>query len=778
MLFLVMFTAAATLSRAQVTPTPPDATEAPATATPSAPAPTVPGPRVTPQTPPPGPGDNVGIIDFQNAPLQALLDLYSRFTNRSVILAPGVNAIVTFRSQVELTRDEALQAMDSVLAVNGLSLLPMGEKFLKVVQIASAKQEGVQIGVNDATKFPASDTFMAQVVKIGYADLAETKAAIQPLLHPYGHVEVMSQSSSLLIIDTANNVNQILELLKHVDQPYELRMERKVYQLRHAKAADAVKRIQDIVTGAQLLKPKAGAGAPTPGTPAPAPTAGPGSVVETKLILTPDERTNKIFVFSRSKDFTLLDSIITELDVKVEPEVTTRLIALDYADANEVVAAISSLIGGGGVGGSTSGTGNSRSGSSSRQKKSSSMSGSSTSPTTVSAPRSVTGESGAADSAFLTFAEGLRMSPDPRTNSILLLGSNEDLDRLVKLIKSLDSSVPQVLIEVIIGEVRLSNATDLGVDIINRVINTGPANLFGGTAVIPPSATGGSALLPQNLGAAAIGSTPSGAALSAALTYFATFRGLKLDVLVHALAATSRFKVLSTPVIQTLHNQEGSIIVGSSVPVATSTLSDVVSNGSSSTNQITSGLRANVEYKDVALELNVTPRINPDGYVTLEINQKVNDLGEDKNVGGIVVPTIIKREARSTVTVKDQNTIVLGGLITSSKTTSDSKVPFLGDIPLLGWLFRYRKDAVERQELIMFIRPVVLRTDMDTLAETKRRTQMLESVKDLGVDKRFPVAVTNTPPTVTAPPKPEPHDPPADLQPRRGTTPSKLKIGK
>ncbi len=715
--------------------------------------------------------DSVGIVDFEGAPVRLVLDYYARLTKRSIIAAPNLTAVINFRSQTELSHEEAIQALDSVLAINGISVIPMGEKFLKVVQITGARQEGVRVGVGEGTTLPASDQFVARVLPIRYAELGEVVTALQTLLHAYGQIVQLPQSNSLLVIDTGNNVNQMLELLKHVDQPYELRMEKKIYQLHYAKAVDIVQRIQSILQAAQQLKPKAGGGATAPATPAapPPPAADGTSSVETKLILTPDERTNKIFVLSRGKDFTFLDEIITALDVRVDPDIITRIVELNYATADEAATLINAVITGGSV---SSGAGSSRR--STRSNSSRSTSGSALASTSPLSPtiRTSIASGGSLDAAgFLQYPEGVRVLPDPRTNTLLLMGTKDDMERLVTLVKSIDSNVPQVLIEVIIGEVTLNNETDTGVDIVNRVIKAGAASLYGGTQTGDPKGP-----LPLNIGATPIGFTPQGAALSSALTYWATFRNLKLDAVVNLLASTGRMKVLSTPVIQTLHNQEGSIIVGSSVPVATSTLSSLVGNGGTSTNQLTSGLTANIEYKDVAIELSVTPRVNPDGFVTLDVKQKVNDLGANNNIGGITVPTINKREAQSVVMVKDQSTVILGGLIKDSKGVTETKVPFLGDIPLLGWLFKSHQNVTTRDELIVFIRPVVLRNEAQTTAETQRRLQMLDAVKELGIDKKInPTATTNAPPS--SPSKKQP--PPLPVEPTdtgHGLKPSNVTI--
>jgi len=145
----------------------------------------------------------------------------------------------------------------------------------------------------------------------------------------------------------------------------------------------------------------------------------------------------------------------------------------------------------------------------------------------------------------------------------------------------------------------------------------------------------------------------------------------------------------------------------------------------------TAGVTSSIQYEDVAIELTVTPRINPDGYVRMDIQQKVNDLGANVNIGGTVVPTINKREAKSSLAVEDRSTIVLGGMIQQTKTVATTKTPFLGDIPFFGQLFKSQTNNRQRTELIIFIRPTVMRTDLKAVAEAKRRLRMLGVSEEL-----------------------------------------------
>ncbi len=680
-------------------------------------------------------------IEFNNAPVSAVLEYYAKMTNRSIISAPNVLSVppITFRSQTELTKEEAIQALDSVLAINGIGTVPMGEKFLKIVQIATAKQEGLPVGGS----LPAGDTLVTQVLPLKYADVAEVAVALEPYKHGYGQIIQLAKSNSILISETGANISRMLEILKFVDQPSPLRVQTKVYILSHAKASEVVARLNDIVSqtaqlGARATAPGQPAPVPTP-TPAGQPRRAPGagaataavgeeSVVEGKVIITSDERTNKIFLLSRPSNFDFFDRVIAELDAKVDPDVITKVVPLSYADAEDMAGRISALISGGATptttrrratttGTTTTGQGRSQ----------------------VSIPPPPAGSLGAGGSAgavegFLQFAQGVRILPDPRTNSLLLMATKEDMARLMSLISDLDTPVSQVLVEAVIAEVDNSGTLDVGVDMVKRlfqngqVIQTGSSGASPGT--VPPVNL-------QNLTGQLLSGLVSNAAPLAlaagtgGLSYFATFKNLGLDAVLRLASTTSKVKILSTPIIMTLHNQEADILVGESRPFPSATVANVVASGSTA-------VSSSVEYKDIAIELKVTPRINPDGYVTMDIMQKINDVGEPVDIGGgTVVNAITKREATTSVAVKDGSTIVLGGLISETKGVAETKTPFLGDIPLLGTLFRSKNTSKIRKELLVFIRPTVLRNDAEAVAEARRRSRMLKANEELELDKQF-----------------------------------------
>jgi general secretion pathway protein D len=706
-------------------PPPPPAVAVPAPPATATPPPQGPAVAVVPKAPaplaPPTPtrATEQAIIDFefQGAPISAILDWYSRLTGRSIISAPNINAQINFRSQSKLTKAEAIEALDSVLAINNIAAIPLGDKFLKIVQINTAKQEGLPVG----HVFAEADTLGTQIIPLKNAKAKDVVPVLQPYLHPYGQLMALEDSNSILISETAANLKQMMEIVSYVDQPSALRMEMRSYVLKHAKAADVMARLQDILKEAEA----AGAHAAAPGQPVPfirrpgqpvsSPESGEESVVEGKVIMAADDRTNKLFILTRISNFGFFDRLIAELDAKVEPDVVMKVILLNYATAEDVAGLLNALI-----------TGGSAPTSSSSSRRSTSSSGTTTSGARAPSvpPPSMSGGGGAGvlNTGFLQYAEGVHILPDPRTNCLLVMATKEDMARIQELVKSIDTSVAQVQIEVVIAELTLNNELDVGVDLFSRLSSADHGKIVGSGG----NNTDGNT--PANLTSSDIATNVVAGALGSGLTYFTTFRNLNLDTVIHALATTANSKVLSTPVIQTMDNQEADITVGESVPVPTSQTSTLVSGSGT---LATSGVTASIQYEDVAIELHVTPRINPDGYVRMDIEQKVNDLGANVNIGGTIVPTILKREAKSSLAVQDKSTIVLGGLIQQTKTTSTTKLPFLGDIPFFGQIFKSQSNNKQRTELIIFIRPTVMRSDMAAVAEAKRRLRMLGVSEEL-----------------------------------------------
>ncbi|MCS6771735.1 MAG: type II secretion system secretin GspD [Kiritimatiellae bacterium] len=693
------------------------------------------------QPPPPPAGTAAGndrliLLNFRDSPLDQVLDFVAEnLLNRTIIKSPGLNASITLKSQSRLTVREALEAIEAVLAMNNISLVPMGEKFVKVVQTTAARQEGMPLNIAlPDTKFPENDKLVSQVITLRHVEINEVTPIIQSLIHGYGKIQPLERANSLLVTDTAMNLARIMEILELIDQPVESKVETRIYTIRFAKASEIAARLNDLIADSQAKEEKprvdtaniqvppaiAALRPPKPEgeqAAAAAAAAAERGVITGKVRIIADERTNILFIISRPENFVFFDRIVEVLDRPIDPAIAVRVVALEYAKAEEIAGILNEFIG---AAAAEKGAGP---------------------PAGVQPP---TGE--AADARGQALREFIqqrveeraareaaeegspgtfgRLSPntkilaDKRTNSLLLMGRKSDLDALLEVIDSLDIMLAQVLIEAVILEINLGKDIQSGVDWLQRSvtayqdISRGPRGglstrlpvySFGGGSVMSGGSgfRAGNSLLTQADGNAALS--------SGTLTYYLTFFDLNIDAIIRLAASSRDARILSTPVVLTTDNTEAKINIGEERPVVTST----------STTE-TGTQTQNYQYRNIGIDLSVTPRINPQRYVVMEISQKADNVGGFELINGNRVPVITKREINAQIAVQSRNTIVLGGLVSTDKTRSRTKVPLLGDIPLLGALFRSDSREEARTELLVLITPYVLMTPEEARQETVR----------------------------------------------------------
>jgi general secretion pathway protein D len=275
---------------------------------------------------------------------------------------------------------------------------------------------------------------------------------------------------------------------------------------------------------------------------------------------------------------------------------------------------------------------------------------------------------------------------DERTNSLLIFASKGDFGMISNIINQLDVVLAQVLIEALVLEVGLNDAEEYGVSYLQR-----RKKLGGG-------AEGAGSLINNTPAGSVEDITGLGTNLFGGFSYFA--RWGDFDVALKAAASDGRVSVLSRPRIQTSHAVEANLFVGETRPYPTSSQFGGVY-----------GNYASIQQLQIGITLSVLPLINPDGLVVMDIRQKIQDVGDSIQIQGVgEVPSTIDREAAAKVAVRDGESIVLGGLISTQKSHSKQGVPFLKDVPILGWLFRSSDQSVRRRELMVFIRPTVLPT--------------------------------------------------------------------
>ena len=312
-----------------------------------------------------------------------------------------------------------------------------------------------------------------------------------------------------------------------------------------------------------------------------------------------------------------------------------------------------------------------------------------------------------------SFESGVLVTPDKATNALVITASPQDYETLKDVISQLDIRRRQVYVEAAIMEISLDKQRELGIEFRsvekldnNRVTSFGGTN-FGGMGAATTGVEGFANIL--------------GLAVGIIKGTF-TFRGieyLNIGALVRALQSETDVNILSTPNILTMDNQKAEIMVGENVPFITGK-----SQGAGGVTLTT------IERKDIGITLRLTPQISSDDHVSLEIYQEISALAEaagfDPNVVG---PITTKRAASTTVIVKNAQTVAIAGLIRDNKSTIEHKVPLLGDIPLLGWLFKFQTKKAEKTNLMIFLTPHIIKESEDADAILKEKKEKMEEFK-------------------------------------------------
>ncbi len=393
---------------------------------------------------------------------------------------------------------------------------------------------------------------------------------------------------------------------------------------------------------------------------------------------------------------------------------------------------------------------------------------------------------GAPPAGPATILEGtVTITADKMTNSLIVVASPGDFETMKDVIDKLDIRRRQVYVEAAIIEMGLTKSRELGFEFQVPVQskNLGPN--------ASTSAVGGTNF--GNIGNA-IANGPAGLAGLNGLTIGAikgtfTYNGntfLSVGALLHALQSDSGVNILSTPNILTSDNQKAEIMVGENIPFITGQSQTPATGGSA--------ILTSVDRRDVGISLKITPQITSDDNVRLDVYQEISNVIQTAGLNpNQVGPSISKRAATTTVVVKDRETMVIGGLIRDNVTSSESKVPFLGDIPLLGWLFKNKTTSVDKVNLLIFITPYIIKSEDDAADITRRKGDALEKFRDENripkkdipgglIESRKPSPVTKE--TGTAPALSEspvavapPTTPPPAEQPATGQTPAEQPAG-
>lgn len=583
-----------------------------------------------------------GLIKFQDAALDQVLEIYQELTGRTVLKPSTLPASkITIRTQTELTRQEAIQALDSILSMNGVTMTPQGEKFVKAVAAAEAGKQGSQFNDLPAELLPEAGVYVTHVVQLTNAAPNDILPVLQPFANAPNSILTIPSTGMLVLRDYAENVKRMLEMVAKIDVVPQQEFESVVIPIKYALAGDIAQVLGSLTAGGGSTTTVGGQRANTG-------LSGVGGG------------------FGGAGGFGGVGG--------VGGLGGTGGYGQPGYNPNQRVGLQGGLSGAGGA----SGMGG-RNSFQNRLQQIVNRAG---------------GQGGGGASGDIFVLGSTKIIADERINALLVFASKSDLITISNIIDKLDVVLAQVLIEAIVMEVSLGDTLDYGFSYLQTKPTTAGDILLGGVGAVNnipllklDDFNSGNFTTNANTG-----SLPSG------FSYAARFMGF--DAVARAFAGDSRVKILQKPRIQTSHAVEANLFVGQTRPYPTGT-----SYGGYA------GSYSTIQQLQIGVTLSVLPLINAEGLVVMDIRQKIQDVGEEvaiANVGN--VPSTIDREANAKVAVRDGETVMVGGMISSSKSDAKSGVPILKDIPLLGALFRTTRNLDTRRELVILIRPTVLQT--------------------------------------------------------------------
>ena len=637
--------------------------------------------RAQNETPMPAPKSRTPVtLNFVNADIDAVSRAIGAMLDRQLLVDPRVKGTITLYSEQPLPPREAYLNYLAALRGLGFTVVESGG-LLKVVPEADAKLQTGTVSIGDVSK--RGDQIITQVFRLGHENANNLVAVLRPLITPNNTINVNPGNNTLVITDYADNLQRLGKIIAALDVPAGSDFE--VIPLQHAVAADLAPLVQRLADNTA---------APVPGV------AVPINSVSGVTVLT-DPRSNALIVRApNAARMAMVRSLVDKLDRANGvggPAGNIYVVHLKNADAAKLADVLRAAFSAGAGGQSTSSSGR----------------GATPATQTTLATQNTAGTSGASSAATAPLnpsaspSTGGFIQADPATNSLVITAPEPVYRQLRAMIDQLDSRRAQVYIESMIVEVSGDNAADFGFQWQGLIGKNGDktglaaGTNFGSTGNIVSLSTAGATIGSGTTTGTATPAINIGEGLNiAVIRDFAGVYGLA--AIARLLQSQTNTNIVSTPNLITLDNEEAKIIVGSNVPFITG---QFTATGTAATNPFQT-----IERKDVGITLRIKPQIGENGVVRMQIFQESSSLSDrvapgTSNAG----PSTDKRSIESTVVVDDGQILVLGGLIEDKYTENKSKVPLLGDIPYVGALFRSESRTKTRTNLMVFLRPVVMR---------------------------------------------------------------------
>ncbi|BDG08979.1 type II secretion system secretin GspD [Anaeromyxobacter paludicola] len=688
------------------------------------------------------------LLAFNKAEIVDVLEQASRWTCRNFAYTDEIaRGKITLVSKTPVSAEEAYAAFLAALSANNIAVYPSG-KYHKLIRIADAKKTPIPT-LTDGAEAPATEQPVTKIIRLRYSDPDQLRGILGNFTSPQGADIQVVAPDLLIVTDIGLNVRRVEKLIEAVDRPGGGDLIR-VVQVQYASARDLAEKVNQVFQQSPATPGRPGAGrrtliggvAPsTPGAPAAAPAAGgtePSEISISKVLA--DERTNKLIVIADDKSFQRILDLVKQLDLPTSGEGTIHVVFLKNANAEDLAQTLQALAQGQ---------------ASARKQQGATGAPAGLPVTPAAAPgqqaaqAALAGGHGPATSADL-FSGEVKVTADKTQNALVVMASATDFAVMTRLIDKLDRPRRQVFVEAVIMEVNLNNENQFGVS-MHGVI---PYKTSDGTGYIPLGSETGRVNSFNVSSLISLGGFLTGLAGPTSAQLKDVLPGVpSVSLLVQALQTSSDVNVLSTPHLLASDNEESEITVGQNVPFQagysalsglSSTTGTTAAGSTLGTLGLLSGglnsLYAPIQRQNVELKLRIKPQINEGDNVRLDLEEQTEEIAsKDPTLG----PTTAKRSVKTKIVAKDQNTIVIGGLIQERTVQGVHKIPVLGDIPILGWLFRDQVTTKTKTNLLLFLTPYIIRDESDykRILERKRREQQEFTEQFYGKTARYDVPV-------------------------------------
>jgi general secretion pathway protein D len=579
-----------------------------------------------------------GLIDFQGVDAGQVLEVYAQLVGRTLLRAGLPQASIVLKTETPLTKAEAIQALQAVLALNGIAVINVGDKFVKVLPTDQAGTAAEEFNSEDPSQLPELGSYVTRIVQLQYIKPSQMVPIIQPFAKSPNAILPIDDNMLLVLRDNAENIKRMVEMIQKVDIVVPAEYISEVIPIKYAMADDIASVLNSLET--------AGGGTTSFGQ-----ATTPGN----------SGSRNGIVGSSGSTGFGSGGGLQTggTQPYGQTPAGGQGAQGGQSPFANRLQNILNRVQGGGAAGGAPGGVGG------------------------VQQPIQILGQT--------------KIIADERSNSLLIYATKQDMATIKDIVSKLDVLLAQVMIESVIMEVDLNKGWSYGISAAQNPAtpDNGYINGVGAINNGQPFYSFLSQVSSNTWPGIFTSAAPGG------LSYFGNI-GPNWDLALQAAANDSTTHILQRPRIQTSQAKEADFFVGQSVPYVTSVYynSGIGGGPSSSYSQL-----------QVGISLDVTPFINPDGLVVMDINQQINDISGSQQITGVgSVPTTDNRTFTSEVAVKDRDTIILGGFTDTTTVKASTGVPLLEDIPLLGNLFKSPTSNKTRDELLVLMRPTVLKT--------------------------------------------------------------------